>query len=191
MTLEKQNNPLKSNNKVERWWLELNNRVNYPIKHCLVDLEIRELADRTIPHHLLSIGYLIRQIAAYDSSLAVGAWNAHIISGHGSPSSHIASNRAVPIETPSATQAAQMYWNAGGRLTEEHDVGVDLLQGARHLARQRHENFWTQMIHYFPDFNIPYLFSCTVNHNYLPLQRSVLLHIYISEQLCNRFVNAP
>lgn len=66
---------------IERWWVELNVRVSYPIKYALIDLEHRELANRSIPYHLFSIGFIVRQVAHYGLTLTAGAWNSHIIPG--------------------------------------------------------------------------------------------------------------
>lgn len=67
------------NNRIERWWVEQNRRVGYPIKYCLLDLECRNLIDRDIPHHLFAISQISIPVAHYGTSLAVNSWNHHCI----------------------------------------------------------------------------------------------------------------
>lgn len=67
------------NNRIERWWVEQNKRVGYPLKYCLLDLEQRNLADRSIGHHLFSISEVTKVVAHYGTGIAVNAWNTHPI----------------------------------------------------------------------------------------------------------------
>jgi hypothetical protein len=107
-------------------------------------------------------------------------------SGHGKPLNYLTTRRTTVVDPnimPTADEANAMYADAGGYLTQEHNVGTDLLDNLPILIQRREDIFWNQIRQLDENTTISYLFSCTVNHSYIPLQRAILLHIYLSEQL--------
>ena len=57
-------------------WVEINARVNYPIKHCLVRLEENGEINIDGPHHKFCISWF-----TFHVTLAVQAWNDHPVPG--------------------------------------------------------------------------------------------------------------
>lgn len=99
---------------------------------------------------------------------------------------------------PSCDQAVHMYRESGGRISDEHDAGQDLLKNHPNLKVQRETQFWQryQGVHNYINNdgqfnnsislehpNVAYIFSRTACHDYLPLQQAILLHIHFSERL--------
>lgn len=69
------------NNRIERYWVENNQRVAYPIKSALIELESMGIVDVDVPHHLFSISRIAMWIAAYGAEVARNAWNYHHVRG--------------------------------------------------------------------------------------------------------------
>ena len=66
---------------MERFWPEINSRVNYPIKACLVDMEKEGDFDGDVDTHKFCISWFSLQVANVGTTLAVKAWNEHRIPG--------------------------------------------------------------------------------------------------------------
>ena len=75
---------LAQNHVVERIWVEVNKRVNYPLKKALMDMENDDLIDTQdkVNHlHRFCVSWLAIRVANVGTRLAVDAWNAHSIPG--------------------------------------------------------------------------------------------------------------
>ena len=66
---------------MERFWPEINSRVNYPIKACLVDMEGRGEFDIDAKTHQFCVSWFTLHVANVGVSLAVRSWNEHRIPG--------------------------------------------------------------------------------------------------------------
>jgi len=66
---------------VERFWVEINNRVNYPIKSCLIALEEAGDVDMACPHMQFCVSWFTIRVANVGTTIAVEAWNNHPIPG--------------------------------------------------------------------------------------------------------------
>ena len=62
-------------------WVEINGRVNYPIKACLVALQERGEIDLDCPHQSFCISWFTIRVANVGTSLAIESWNNHPIPG--------------------------------------------------------------------------------------------------------------
>ena len=73
--------PVPQNHFVGRMWIEINGRVNYPVKACLVTLEERGDIDLDCPHQKFCISWFSIRVANIGTTLAIQAWNEHPIPG--------------------------------------------------------------------------------------------------------------
>ena len=141
--------PSTSNYVVERFWPEINARVNYPIKRAiniLIEQNEFDLEDDTFK-------YCISRVTLYVSQDAVrhfiSSWNHHRIPG---------SRGCIPIECmistsrtshpppnliPTYIDAVDMYENNGGALTRVSEFGTDPLSQNEFLFNLREHLFHT------------------------------------------------
>ena len=64
-----------------RIWVEINSRVNYPIKTCLLQMEEGNLFNMQCEHTKFCISYYTIKVSIVGTSLAVNSWNNHKIPG--------------------------------------------------------------------------------------------------------------
>ena len=69
------------NHTVERFWPEVNSRVNYPIKACLVDMVEQGDFDMDVEAHKFCVSWFTLRVANVGTSLVVRSWNEHRIPG--------------------------------------------------------------------------------------------------------------
>lgn len=84
---------------------------------------------------------------------------------------------------PNPEEAIQLYNLNGGNITDESDVGFDLLCNRADLQQIRYNQFWQELQNAYGNNVTSFLFSCTVNFNFVPLQNAILRHIHLSENL--------
>ncbi len=61
--------------------MEINGRVNYPLKSCLVIMQENGDIDLDCAHQRFCISWFTIRVANVGTKLAVGAWNNHPIPG--------------------------------------------------------------------------------------------------------------
>ena len=66
---------------MERIWVEINARVNYPIKACLVALEEHGDIDMDCPHQKFCTSWFTIRVATVGTTVAIQSWNEHRIPG--------------------------------------------------------------------------------------------------------------
>ena len=66
---------------VERMWVYVNSRVNYPIKHVLCQLEDNNVIDLSDEHLKFSISTVTIKTAKIGMDRFVSSWNCHTVSG--------------------------------------------------------------------------------------------------------------
>lgn len=66
------------NHCVERMWVEINGRVNYPLKACLVSLEERGDINMDCAHQKFCVSWFTIRVANIGTTLAIQAWNAQV-----------------------------------------------------------------------------------------------------------------
>lgn len=69
------------NHVVERIWVEINGRVNYPIKSCLIALEEAGDINMDCPHTKYCVSWFTIRVANVGTAIAVHSWNNHPIPG--------------------------------------------------------------------------------------------------------------
>ena len=67
---------------IERLWVEVNVRVNCPIKRILVQTDINEMIDMNDDIHKFCVSFVSIQVASFGLETVVASWNEHIIPGN-------------------------------------------------------------------------------------------------------------
>ena len=69
------------NHCIERIWVEINGRVNFPIKTALIQLEENGDLNMSCRHVKFCVSWFTIRVAHVGTTLAVNAWNEHSIPG--------------------------------------------------------------------------------------------------------------
>ena len=62
-------------------WVEINGRVNYPLKACLIEMQERNEINMDSEHVKFCVSWFTIRVSNVGTTLAVQAWNAHPIPG--------------------------------------------------------------------------------------------------------------
>lgn len=108
----------KQNLRIERWWVEVNKRVNYPIKALLCQLtEGNELPSED-ENQCFITGEFVRRVCEVGVKRLVNAWNHHRIDHRGTPVNGSTAVGTVPQQQILSTDdAARRYEETGGHIT--------------------------------------------------------------------------
>ena len=195
-----------SNHTVERIWPEINTRVNYPIKACLIDMEQRDAFDLDVATHKFCVSWFSLRVANVGATLCVNSWNAHSIpgtctctcagynscaskapnsiflhAGKGVPNRLASANsHNQPLSStviPSVESATQQFEALGGNLTHFSPFGRDPLADRQELITERERQFHSS----YPDF-AP-IFHKLSNGCRQLFEGGLLLFIQLTEQL--------
>ncbi|XP_019859201.1 PREDICTED: uncharacterized protein LOC109587405 isoform X2 [Amphimedon queenslandica] len=132
----------KLNHSVERMWVEINGRVNYPIKSCLISLQESGEINMEDEHVKFCVSWFSIRVANVGTAMAVSSWNHHRIPGKkgGIPIQLMRENNmamSVPYTLiPEATDAVQLMESKGSHLTWFSSFGSDPLANRVDLAQQ-------------------------------------------------------
>ena len=66
---------------MERLWVEMNCRTNYPVKRALVDMENNGMIDIEDDVTKFCVSWVARQVVEVGLGYAVNSWNSHHIPG--------------------------------------------------------------------------------------------------------------
>ena len=66
---------------IERFWVEVNTRVNYPIKAALIDFDNRSIFDIDNMVHRYCVSWVTCKVASFGLQTCIAAWNEHPIPG--------------------------------------------------------------------------------------------------------------
>lgn len=66
---------------MERFWVEINTRVNYPVKACLIAMEESCEIDMDSAVHKFCVSWFAIRVCSVGTTLAVQAWNDHPVPG--------------------------------------------------------------------------------------------------------------
>ena len=136
-----------SNHRVERIWVEINQRINYPIKRILVAMEGSDDIDMSNDIVQFCVSWTTINTIAFALRRFVLAWNHHRIPGNsgGVPnllaSTHRNTTQVSTLNIPSTDNAIHLFTSAGGHLTPESTFGSDPLEGYPHLQYLRERDF--------------------------------------------------
>ena len=65
---------------IERFWLKVNIRVNYPIKKALVELDSNQMINMSCEIQKLCVSFVACAVASHGLKIGM-SWNAHAIPG--------------------------------------------------------------------------------------------------------------
>lgn len=171
----------KLNHKVERLWVEVNARVNYPIKYALQELVNDDLLDMEDEITKFCISDIAIGLCNIGMINVVNAWNSHTIPGKGVPNvlyNDTCKTTAFHSDAmPPSSVVALNYRTEGGTINEMGSFGIDPLKDDQNLLIRRQDLF-AQVC---PDFAA--VFDCTVNRNSQPLKHAALTLIHITRNL--------
>ncbi|XP_031560877.1 uncharacterized protein LOC116296908 [Actinia tenebrosa] len=172
----------KKNLPVERFWSEVNQRANYPVKSCLnnmveagqlrMDDECTKFCVSTFTTHVVQVGI----------NRLIQSWNCRPASGkRKTPIEMMKANNGTANLTeeqvPDGLTAAQIYEGNGGNLTRFGSFGLDPLQGNQELSTQREQLLLQNIASYEAIFNQ------LVNGNPSLFQRALIYYITLSQSL--------
>eukprot|EP00111_Clytia_hemisphaerica_P017968 TCONS_00053190-protein len=168
---------------VERFWPEVNSRVNYPLKRALNQLAEMHY-DLTDPLSKFCISWVTLFVVKDSAQHLVNSWNHHRVPG---------SLGCVPVENmietqntaqlpeihiPTTAEAVRMYLERGGQLNHNPAFGVDPLLGTDHLYESRNE-----MFHQLKMFSADQVFSDVLRGDYHSLKSLIDLFVYLTSYL--------
>ena len=134
------------NHRVERMWPEVNQRINYPVKRVLVEMESNGEIDMADPIVKFCVSWTTITVIQPAVLTFVNAWNSHTIPGGGVPNvlaSHtVQLTRLLPSAVPTTSNIVQLHQMQGGTLTEEHVFGTDPLDSHPELQDLRERDFF-------------------------------------------------
>ena len=135
------------NHRVERLWVEVNQRINYPVKQILVEMEEDGTIDLSNDIIKFCVSWTTINVITPALIRFVESWNNHRIPGvsGGIPNVLASSVRNIVSlqrhNVPNTDQAIELFTNDGGHLTPEHMFGQDPLDGFALLQQLRLRNF--------------------------------------------------
>ncbi|XP_064383624.1 uncharacterized protein LOC135351363 isoform X2 [Halichondria panicea] len=118
--------PSTENHTVERIWVEVNSRINYPLKRHLISMEATNLINMSDETTKFCVSFVTCNVAYHGLSLFVAAWNHHSIPDG---------------EVPGTDEAADAYRSQGGQLREFGLFGCDPLKDRQDLIMKREQYF--------------------------------------------------
>ncbi|KAL9965196.1 hypothetical protein ACROYT_G028964 [Oculina patagonica] len=173
----------KRNHRIERIWVEINTRVNYPIKKALNSMVNSDILDMEDGITKFSVSWVTLRVCHAGCGLVIESWNAHSVPGKGVPNEMQAANNMtvkVPPELlPTTSEAVELYEQQGGHLTVWPEFGKDPLSSEVHLSSARLKQFQS----HFPEFAT--MFHGVVNKNPTMFQNAILLFRDLTFEYCS------
>ena len=171
------------NLRAERFWVEINQRVNYPLKAALVYLEESGTVDMNDQLHRFCVSEVVITVAHAGCMEFINAWNLHRIPGQRGGVPNVLAYRSAataqipPHHLPSVEEAVAGYTEQGGTLTLHSPFGEDPLSCDPQLVERREELFWQE----HPDLTA--VFSEVVHGHWSGPRDAITLMITITVQL--------
>lgn len=134
-----------TNHIIERWWVEVNQRVNYPLKRELNSVAQTELVNMEDEDSRFFVSSVASALAGRATIHAMDSWNDHTIPGKGCPyelmqeNYHTAHFDAALL--PSTDELVQAFEASGGHLTYPTPFGKDPLAEVPFLQENRDAAF--------------------------------------------------
>ena len=128
------------NNIIERMWVEVNSRVNYPLKSAFNFFVQNGDIDMTSEETKYAVSWVACHVSNVGLERFIKAWNHHSVPKKGKPIALMQqNNQIVPIQIMlTKEEAVEHYTNVNnGSLTEKSTFGRDLLDGFPDLAERR------------------------------------------------------
>lgn len=131
----------RQNHAAERKWVEVNSRINYPIKYTLCALVNNVFLDIDDPFWKHCVSAIASKCCMVGLQNFIPAWNSHTIPSKGIPdalfAAHLRTARIPPQFLPPAEELGAEYIRNGGTLTYPAPFGRDPLDGHPDLQVQR------------------------------------------------------
>ena len=171
----------------KRIWSEINQRINYPLKWILVDMESSgeiSMGDDTTKFCVSWVTICVMESAIKDF---INAWNCHRIPGRngGIPNKLALESRVSgvpPCIVPSTPQCLQVHEGNGCRLSRNPSFGSDPLNNYPQLQRLRKIQFRTE----FPDWNL--VFQDVLHRDGQLFRNSIHRFIFLTHNYSNLIV---
>lgn len=128
------------NNIIERMWVEVNSRVNYPLKDVINQFIRNGEIEFSSVTTKCAVSWVLCRVSKVGIERFVAAWNHHSIPKKGRPIALMQrNNKSVHIDNlMRKEEAVYHYVNlCGGQLTSTSSFGKDPLDGHPHLIAQR------------------------------------------------------
>ena len=167
---------------IERIWVELNQRVSYPLKRAVSFMKSREMIDTKSEIVKFCLSVVLTRLCKIGIERFISAWNSHHLPLRGIPNllqSH--QNGTISIhssEIPTAEEAAAAFRQQGGHLSDPRPYGRDPLEGDDALTQQREEIFEERIGSSFSD-----VFGNLLAGNSDLFERAVLQYVLVTEEL--------
>ena len=142
----------RQNHRAERIWPEINQRINYPIKRILIDMENNDEINMGEEVTKFCVSCVTIQVMDSGIKYFIEAWNSHRIPGlHGGVpnilSLHSNATALSPHFVPSTEQIIALHESDGHRLTRSAVYGYDPLHDHPELQALRERDF----LAYYPE----------------------------------------
>ena len=170
------------NNIIERIWVEINSRVNYPLKNALEQFAADALIDMMQDYVRFDLSWVSCRVAKVGLKLFSEAWNHHTISLKGRPIDLMAQNsKAMPIDQlMSKERAAKHHIRVTTtQLTSMSMFGVNPLLEYANLQIQREPEFSRK-------FSFKSIFSKIQQEDILEFRFSIQIFLRVSFLLCKQ-----
>ena len=167
----------RQNHRAERLWVEVNRRINYPVKEVLIMMEDDGQINMADDITKFCVSWVAIKVMAPATERFVNAWNAHRIPGsQGGIPNVLAqeSSRVTPLgqgSIPSVDEAILAHENSGGHLTPESCYGLDPIEDYPGLQRLRERDF----LHEFPHMNA--VFENILHHDRSIFRQAILFFV--------------
>ena len=164
----------RQNLRVERLWVEVNQRINYPIKRVLVEMESQGEIDMTDDLTKFCVSWTTIHTIEPAVKNFIAAWNDHRLPGcRGSIPSILArrNNQTTHLDSSTiltTTDAISLHEQLGGHLTRESQFGCDPLASYPNLSQLRERDFHSR----YP--NIEELMECVLGGNLAVFKQALI-----------------
>lgn len=133
------------NNIIERIWVEVNSRVNYPIKSALGKFQEDGVIDMTQEHSQFAVSWVSCGVAKVGIQRFVDAWNHHSVPKKGRPVDLMRmNNKTMPIGQLMVKERAAEHYSISNRrpLTLFSQFGTGPLEDYPNLQLRRSTEFF-------------------------------------------------
>lgn len=175
----------RENHRAERIWPEVNQRINYPLKHLLIQMEANQIIDMRDEMVKFCVSWVTIRIAQPALVNFIQSWNSHRIPGRaGGIPNHLRRNdhllaRIPPLAVPSTAHAVMQFEQDGGQLTRESSFGTDPLSSYEHLQMLRERDFRCRYT------SCSEVFENVLHGDQRMFINAVLFFIHLTKMFCN------
>ena len=167
----------------ERMWPEVNQRINYPIKRQLCEIQSEEDIDFSHPLSMFCVSWVTMYVANDATAHLIRSWNHHRIPGPEGcvPVVNMAqTSRTMHLPTeliPTVSEAVRMYEERGGFLSRDATFGIDPLIMRPDLIESRERLFFSAQ----PSGQN--IFADVVHGQHQSLKRAIIYFIEVTTYL--------